>query len=110
VVLVPPSKVRDFRCVGVSCARCIGQPFLWRRGSDVEIEGRRLNLRWEAVAPRFFDTVGMVLTQLLYGVAPADWRALLAAAAMLAIAAAVAACLPARRASRVDPMQVLRAE
>jgi putative ABC transport system permease protein len=50
------------------------------------------------------------LTQLLYGVAPGDWRALLAAATMLAITAALAAYLPARRASRVDPMQVLRAE
>ena len=44
------------------------------------------------------------------GVAPGDWRALLAATTMLAITAAVAAYLPARRASRVDPMQVLSAE
>ena len=50
------------------------------------------------------------LTQLLYGVAPGDWRALLIAAAMLGMTAALAAYLPARRASRVDPMQVLRAE
>jgi putative ABC transport system permease protein len=50
------------------------------------------------------------LTQLLFGVAPGDWRALLIAAAMLGMTAALAAYLPARRASRVDPMQVLRAE
>jgi hypothetical protein len=50
------------------------------------------------------------LTQLLYGVAPGDWRALLAAAAMLGMTATLAAYLPAHRASRVDPMQVLRAE
>ena len=40
----------------------IGQPFLLRRGSDVEIQGRRINLRWEVVAPRFFETMGMSLT------------------------------------------------
>jgi putative ABC transport system permease protein len=50
------------------------------------------------------------LTRLLYGVAPGDWRALLVAATMLGMTAALAAYLPARRASRVDPMQVLRAE
>jgi hypothetical protein len=44
-----------------SASLIIGQPFLLRRGSDVEIEGRRFNLRWEVVAPGFFDTMGMSL-------------------------------------------------
>ena len=44
-----------------SASLIIGQPFLLRRASDVEIEGRRLNLRWEVVAPSFFATMGMVL-------------------------------------------------
>jgi ABC-type antimicrobial peptide transport system permease subunit len=45
---------------------------------------------------------------LLYGTEPGDWRALLAAAAVLFVTAALAAYVPARRASRTDPMQVLR--
>jgi predicted permease len=50
------------------------------------------------------------LTSVLYGVQPGDWRALLGAITMLTLMAAVAAYLPARRASQIDPMRVLRAE
>jgi len=46
----------------------------------------------------------------LYGVAGHDWRAYLAAAAILALSAGVACYVPARRASRSDPMTVLRSE
>jgi len=45
---------------------------------------------------------------LLYGIRPWDPGALLSAAGLMAIVAAAAAWLPARRASRIDPMAVLR--
>jgi len=45
---------------------------------------------------------------LLYGVKPSDPETLVGAALVLAIAASVAACFPAWRASRIDPAEVLR--
>jgi ABC-type antimicrobial peptide transport system permease subunit len=53
---------------------------------------------------------GRLLTSLLYGVEPNDPALMFAAAAILATATMLAACLPARRAARLDPMQVLREE
>jgi ABC-type antimicrobial peptide transport system permease subunit len=44
----------------------------------------------------------------LHGVSPADPWALAAALAVLPVVAAIAAWLPARRASRVDPAELLR--
>ena len=50
------------------------------------------------------------LEGLLFGVVPHDPRVLLAATAILVTTAALANWLPARRASRVDPMRSLRAD
>jgi predicted lysophospholipase L1 biosynthesis ABC-type transport system permease subunit len=47
---------------------------------------------------------------LLYGVSPLDPASYLAAAALLGVSMLVAGALPARRATRVDPMTVLRSE
>jgi ABC-type lipoprotein release transport system permease subunit len=47
---------------------------------------------------------------MLYGVTPGDPATLAAAAAVLALVALGASYLPARRAARVDPAVVLRAE
>ena len=54
--------------------------------------------------------VGRWITGVLYGVTPADPAVLLGAALFLAVIALIAAYLPARRATRVDPMATLRAE
>jgi predicted permease len=50
------------------------------------------------------------LTMLLYGVTPLDPVALVGGVVVLAIAATAASLVPALRASRVDPMESLRAE
>jgi predicted permease len=51
-----------------------------------------------------------LLSTLLFGLTPRDPVTLVVSAAVLLIAAMVAACLPAWRASRVDPMTALRHE
>jgi ABC-type antimicrobial peptide transport system permease subunit len=51
-----------------------------------------------------------VLATLLFEVSPTDPVALLAACAILSAVGAVAAYLPARRATRIDPVQALRAD
>ncbi|HEX5436434.1 MAG TPA: ABC transporter permease [Gemmatimonadaceae bacterium] len=50
------------------------------------------------------------LARFLYGITPLDATAFLGAVLLLAIAAAVASCTPAVRATRIDPMTTLRAE
>ncbi|MGB7211197.1 MAG: ADOP family duplicated permease [Gemmatimonadales bacterium] len=50
------------------------------------------------------------VSALLYGVTPLDPTAIGGAAAVLAVAAFAASWLPARRATRIDPMVALRAE
>jgi predicted permease len=53
---------------------------------------------------------GYLIASKLFGVRPWDPLVLLGAALLLALAALIAAFIPARRAASVDPMQVLRAE
>ena len=53
---------------------------------------------------------GYSLRAFLFGVAPVDPAALAAACAVLALAALLAACIPARRAAAVDPLVALRRE
>jgi ABC-type antimicrobial peptide transport system permease subunit len=53
---------------------------------------------------------GRVLSQILYGVSPTDPFALIISSLMLASAALLACFLPARRATRVNPMTALRTE
>ena len=49
-----------------------------------------------------------LVSGLIYGLQPRDPATLLGAAATLALVAAFAAWLPARRAARIDPIAVLR--
>jgi ABC-type antimicrobial peptide transport system permease subunit len=51
-----------------------------------------------------------LMTTLLYKVKPYDPPALLGAILLLAICAAVAALIPARRAASIDPMEALRTD
>jgi ABC-type antimicrobial peptide transport system permease subunit len=51
-----------------------------------------------------------VLRALLFDVSPIDPASMLTAAALLAIVAAIASWVPARRASTLDPAQALRAD
>lgn len=51
-----------------------------------------------------------VLQGLLVGVKPTDLRVFVAAATVLALVALLASWLPARRASRIDPLEALRSE
>ena len=54
--------------------------------------------------------VGRLISSLLYGLPPTDPPTLASAIALFALVAAAACWLPARRASRVDPIAALRAE
>jgi ABC-type antimicrobial peptide transport system permease subunit len=54
--------------------------------------------------------VGRLINQLLFGVLPASPVLLTSACLVLAVTAAAAAYLPARRAASIDPVQALRAE
>ncbi|HJT81963.1 MAG TPA: hypothetical protein VJ719_12260, partial [Chthoniobacterales bacterium] len=53
---------------------------------------------------------GRVLAKILYGVSPTDPLALSLSAIMLAAAALLACFLPARRATRINPLTALRTE
>jgi ABC-type antimicrobial peptide transport system permease subunit len=57
-----------------------------------------------------FAVVARFLRTFLYGVAPGDPVTLAIASGLLIAIAALASWIPARRASRVDPAEVLRAE
>ena len=58
----------------------------------------------------FALAVGFGLSHVLYGLRPVDLRILLPVTALLVAVAALACYLPARRATRVDPMVALRCE
>ena len=53
---------------------------------------------------------GKLMKDQLFGVQPWDPRMLAGAAVLLAVAALIAAAIPARRAASIDPMQALRSE
>jgi putative ABC transport system permease protein len=54
--------------------------------------------------------LGRIVRNLLYGVQPSDLASMGIAVGVLAAAGTLAAWIPARRASRIDPIQALRYE
>ncbi len=74
-----------------------------RRGLVLTVTGLALGLAGALVVTRLLES-------LLFGVRPADPLALAAGVAFMATVALLACYIPARRATRVDPMVVLRAE
>ena len=52
--------------------------------------------------------IGHLVSSMLYGIQPTDLASVIAAVTVLSIAALIAAWIPARRASRVDPNRALR--
>jgi putative ABC transport system permease protein len=73
-------------------------------------EGLRLAAAGAAVGLLGAAAAARVLRGLLFGVAPLDPLSLVGAAVLLVGVSALASCLPARRAARVDPVSVLRSE
>ena len=76
----------------------------------VVARGVRLGLAGAAIGAAAALVSARVLRPLLYGVAPTDPWSLAAVAAALVAASALACAIPARRAGRLDPVQVLRSE
>ena len=74
-----------------------------RRGGKLAAMGIAIGLVLSAAVTR-------LLSQMLFGVAPTDAATFAAVSALLAAVALAAAWLPARRATRTDPMAALRSE
>jgi putative ABC transport system permease protein len=98
---------RRHREIGVRLA-------LGATGSDVRSlvlgEGLRLALLGAAIGLVGAVSSARLLQGLLYGLHPLDPASLLAAALLLVAVSGLASYLPARRATRVDPIVALRAE
>jgi hypothetical protein len=73
-------------------------------------EGLRLTAAGLGVGFTLSLVTGRSARSLLYGITPTDTATYLGVFALLALASLVACYLPARRASRIDPMQALRQE
>jgi predicted permease len=76
----------------------------------VVVQGIALACTGVAIGVATAIGLGHLLTKLLYGVKPSDPATLVAVALLLIVVAFVAASVPARRATTVDPMIALRCE
>jgi predicted permease len=83
-----------------------GEPSTMRR--MVVWQGLRLVIAGVAVGVAAALLGGRLITTLLYGVSPTDLRTIVAVPLALAAVAAVACLVPARRAARLDPAEILR--
>lgn len=82
----------------------------WRIQRDATLRGLRVAVAGLCVGGIASLAFARVLQGMLYGVGSFDVVAFATAAGLLAVSALVACWLPARRASRVEPMQALRQE
>lgn len=73
-------------------------------------EGLRLTLIGLALGLAFSAVLGFVLSKILYGLAPFDATAVLGVTLLLLSVSILACWIPARRATKVDPIIALRAE
>ncbi len=73
-------------------------------------QGIKLALAGTAIGVAFALALARLLTQLLYGVRPADPLTIVCVALLLTVVALAATWLPARRASRIAPTDALRSE
>ncbi|MDI1335680.1 MAG: ABC transporter permease [Lacunisphaera sp.] len=73
-------------------------------------QGARLVLIGVATGLAAYLALSSVVGRLLYGIAPTDPATLALAPVVLALAALLASWLPARKATRVNPIEALRAE
>ena len=97
-------RTRDF---GVRMALGASSRHILR---DVLGEGLRMTLIGLLIGFALSLAAGIAMRNLLYGISPADARTYIAVFILLAGASLTACYLPARRATRIDPMQALRQE
>ena len=93
------------REIGVRMALGAGQGNVWFM---ILRQGLRLVLTGLAVGVAFALLIGRVLSRFLYGVSSTDPLSLCGASLILLVVALIACYLPARSASRVDPLVALR--
>jgi putative ABC transport system permease protein len=74
----------------------------------VVVEGLTLSVAATAVGVAVSSALTRAFGGLVFGVVPGNAQPLAVAAVLLVVLAVAASVLPARRASRVDPLQVLR--
>jgi predicted permease len=87
---------------------------LGARGAELVALVSRGSLRWVAaglvVGVALALATSRAMGSLIYGVEPMDWRSLVASTAVLGLVGVAAALLPVWRATRIDPVIILRAE
>jgi putative ABC transport system permease protein len=93
--------------IGVRVALGAGQGDVVRL---VVREGLRLTITGVVIGLAVSVGLGALLSRVLYGVKPVDAGVFAGVTALLLSVSALACYLPARRATRVDPMVALRAE
>ncbi|HEY1338786.1 MAG TPA: ABC transporter permease [Bryobacteraceae bacterium] len=76
----------------------------------VVMEACRLLVTGTAIGLAAAWALGRLIKSMLFGIEPADVPTAVAAVVILAMPVLIAACIPARRASRIDPTRALRWE
>jgi putative ABC transport system permease protein len=80
-----------------------------RQGMALSLIGVALGLGGAYVLTKYLES-WMQLSKMLYGIKPTDPMTYGVVAVLLTVVAVIACYLPARRATKVDPMAALRAE